>query len=92
MGDIDRKRWEAVCELQRLGCAWRDGEWRAPTPPCPSDFPLELLAATDAMHADLRGQIDDRIGCLEDSHDVEMMERVADLVDCYKAVRPKVRG
>jgi hypothetical protein len=90
MSDIDRARIAAVSLVARLGYVWdRDSrEWRQPTIGGPEGVPPTFIAAADAMHGELVGQMKDLAGAPEGKDVEETMERLGDLVEAYEAARP----
>jgi hypothetical protein len=85
---IDGQRYTAVRVLEALGLRW-DGakEWLAP-----SEFndghPAAVVAAADATHGELTGQIEDLAGCPQGSAEAEEMDRLLALARAYEKVRP----
>lgn len=88
MSDIDRQRWEAVKLLTARGYVWSQGEWQGPT--TQATFALaSYVAAADALHDELNGQIEDLAGAVEDSPETQKLQRFLDLVQAYEAARPR---
>lgn len=87
--NIDRQRIAAVRLLEELGYRWsdRDRAWTGPAvsaPPGPG-----LLAAADALHDELTGQIEELAGCTASSPEADDLERLVDLAQAYESARPR---
>jgi len=89
MSNIDRQRYAAVRALEAAGYTWTGIEWVAPVRIGADAGDVALLvAAADAMHAELVGQCEDIAGSPAGSDEAETLERLTELAQAYEAVRP----
>ncbi len=87
--NVDRQRIAAVRLLEDLGYRWRDHDraWTGPAasaPPGPG-----FLAAADALHDEITGQIEELAGSMDGSPEAADLERLVDLAQDYEAARPR---
>lgn len=83
---IDKQRYAAVRLLQALGYRWDRTAWRAPAEVAPATMPA-LVAAADAMHDELTGQIGELPIDTEHGPEEETLRRLAGLTHAYEAAR-----
>lgn len=85
---FDRQRYAAVRLLEARGFRWDGTAWAGPAE-IPSAVLPVLIAAADAMHDELTGQIEDLAGAVGGSWEAETLRHLLDLVQAYEAARPR---
>lgn len=86
---IHSQRVAAVQELQALGYKFDNGEWISPTGGNPVKSIETLIAVADAMLEELSGRCAELANCVAGPHEAETLDRLTQLVQAYKDVRPK---
>lgn len=81
--DIDRKRVAAVCTLETLGYAYRNGEWIAPAKV--AGTPVPMIVDSDAMHGMLMQRADALPGYVEGLTEEDELKGIVDLIEAFEA-------
>jgi hypothetical protein len=81
--DIDRKRIAAVCTLETLGYAYRNGAWMAPAKV--GGTPVPMIAEADAMHGMLMRRPDALPGYTQGLTEADELKGIVDLIEAFEA-------
>jgi hypothetical protein len=85
--EIDRKLIAAVRTLEKLGYAYRNGEWMAPA--AVAGRPSPMIAEAEATHGMLIGRADPLPGCTEGSVEEDEFKGIVDLIEAFEAFAGK---